>query len=116
LVADEQQRRGGLPVLFFGQTAYTPVGPAILSLKTGAPILPMFVLRENRIQWTLVIGPPIEIEMTADEKKNLETLTAEFTRTIEDAVRQYPSQWTWLNRRWKLPPGKRLLDRRNPEG
>jgi KDO2-lipid IV(A) lauroyltransferase len=107
LVADEQQRRGGLPVPFFGQTAYTPPGPAIFSLKTGAPILPMFVLRENKIQWTLVIGPPIEIEWTPDAKKNLETLTAKFTRTIEDAVRQYPSQWTWLNRRWKLPPGKR---------
>jgi KDO2-lipid IV(A) lauroyltransferase len=108
LVADEQQRRGGLPVSFFGQTAYTPPGPAIFSLKTGAPILPMFVLRENRIQWTLVIGHPIEIEKTSDEEKNIETLTAKFTGAIEDAVRRYPSQWTWLNRRWKLLPGKKV--------
>ncbi len=49
IIADEQQRRGGLPVPFFGQIAYTPPGPAIFSLKTGAPILPMFVLRER---WT----------------------------------------------------------------
>ena len=116
LIADEYQRRGGLPVPFFGQPAYTPPGPAIFSLKTGAPILPMFVLRENGIQWTVVIGHPIEIERTSDEEKNIETLTAKFTRAIEDAVTQYPSQWTWLNRRWKLPPGKRLLDRRNREG
>ena len=61
LVADEQQRRGGIPVPFFGQKAFTPSGPALFSLKTGAPILPMFVLRENGIQWTLVIGHPIEI-------------------------------------------------------
>jgi len=115
LIADEYQRRGGLPVPFFGQTAYTPPGPAIFSLKTGAPILPMFVLRENNFQWTLVIGHPIEIEETSDEKKNIEMLTAKFTRTIEDAVRQYPSQWPWLNRRWKLPPYKRFLDRGNRE-
>ncbi len=102
LVADEQQRRGGIAVPFFGQKAFTPSGPALFSLKTGAPILPMFVLRKNRIQWTLVIGPPIEIERTTDERKDIEALTARFTKAIEDFIRQHPSQWAWLNRRWKL--------------
>jgi KDO2-lipid IV(A) lauroyltransferase len=110
LVADEQQRRGGIPVPFFGQKAFTPSGPALFSLKTGAPILPMFILRKNRIQWTLVIGHPIEIERTSDEKKDIEALTAKFTKAIEDFIRQYPSQWTWLNRRWKLPTPKGFLD------
>ncbi len=103
LVADEQQIRGGLPVPFFGQTAYTPPGPAIFSLKTGAPILPMFIVREAGIPRTLVIGSPVEIERTSDEKTDTEQLTAKFTRVIEDIVRQYPGQWPWLNRRWKLP-------------
>jgi KDO2-lipid IV(A) lauroyltransferase len=103
LVADEQQRRGGLPVSFFGQTAFTPSGPAMFSVKTGAPILPMFVLREGKFNRTLVIKSPIEIERTTDEKKDIERLTIRFTKAIEEMVRQYPSQWTWLNRRWKLP-------------
>jgi KDO2-lipid IV(A) lauroyltransferase len=103
LIADEQQILGGLPVPFFGQTAYTPPGPAIFSLKTGAPILPMFVLREKGVPQTLFIGSPIEIERTFDEKKDTELLTARFTKVIEDSIRQTPSQWTWLNRRWKLP-------------
>jgi KDO2-lipid IV(A) lauroyltransferase len=103
IVADEQQRRGGLPVPFFGQIAYTPPGPAIFSLKTGAPILPMFVLREDEYKRTLVIGNRVEIERTSDEKKDIETLTAKFTKAIEEMVRQYPNQWAWLNRRWKLP-------------
>jgi KDO2-lipid IV(A) lauroyltransferase len=107
LIADEQQRRGGLPVPFFGQTAYTPPGPAIFSLKTGAPILPMFVVREKGIPKTLFIGSPIEIERILDQKRDTERLTAKFTRAIEDSIRQYPSQWPWLNRRWKLPPWKR---------
>ena len=107
LVADEQQRRGGLPVLFFGQRAFTAPGPAIFSIKTGAPILPMFVLRGNGIERTLVIGNPIEIERTFNEKKDVEMLTAKFTKAIEEAVRRYPSQWAWLNRRWKLPAQER---------
>jgi KDO2-lipid IV(A) lauroyltransferase len=102
LVADEQQRRGGLPVPFFGQTAYTPPGPAIFSIKMGAPILPMFVLREKGAARTLMIGNPIQIEPTDDERKDIESLTATFTKVIEEMVRQYPSQWAWLNRRWKL--------------
>jgi KDO2-lipid IV(A) lauroyltransferase len=110
LVADERQRRGGIPVPFFGRKAFTPSGPALFSMKTGAPILPMFVLRENGIQWTLVIGHPVEIERTSDEKRDIEALTAKFTKAIEDFIRQYPSQWTWLNRRWKLPSSKGLLD------
>jgi len=104
LIADEQQRRGGIPIPFFGQVAFTPTGPAILSLKTGAPILPMFILRENGVPKKLVIGPPIEIKKTLHLEKDIETLTAKFTGVIEGAVRQYPGQWSWLNRRWKTPP------------
>jgi KDO2-lipid IV(A) lauroyltransferase len=115
LIADEQQIRGGLPVPFFGQTAYTPPGPAIFSLKTGAPILHMFVMREKGIPQTLFIGSPIEMELTSDEKKNTELLTAKFTKAIEDSIRQYPSQWPWLNRRWKAPYQKGSLDMGNQE-
>jgi KDO2-lipid IV(A) lauroyltransferase len=115
LIADQQQILGGLPVPFFGQTAYTPPGPAIFSLKTGAPILPMFVVRENGIAQTLFIGSPIEMELTSDEKKNTELLTAKFTKAIEDSIRQYPSQWPWLNRRWKGPYRKGPLDMGNQE-
>ncbi|MBM4352009.1 MAG: lysophospholipid acyltransferase family protein [Deltaproteobacteria bacterium] len=103
LIADEQQRRGGIPTPFFGQVAFTPGGPAILSLKTGAPILPMFIVREKNFPRRLVIGPPIAIEPTFHLEKDIETLTVKFTKVIEDTVRQYPGQWSWLNRRWKTP-------------
>jgi KDO2-lipid IV(A) lauroyltransferase len=106
LITDEQQIHGGLPVRFFGKTAYTSPGPAILSLKTGAPILPMFVVREKGIPQILFIWSPVEIELTCDEKKDIELLTAKFTNVIEDIVKQYPSQWPWLNRRWRLPHQK----------
>jgi KDO2-lipid IV(A) lauroyltransferase len=103
LIADEQQIDGGIPVPFFGKVAYTAPGPAIFSLKTGAPILPMFIVREKGIPQMLFIRSPVEIELTSDQKKNTELLTAKFTKAIEEIVRQYPSQWSWLNRRWRLP-------------
>ncbi len=108
LVADEQQRRGGIPIPFFGRTAFTPTGPALLSLKTGAPILPMFIIREKNIPQRLIIRPPINIERTNHLEKDIETLTIKFTNVIEEIVRQYPSQWSWLNRRWKTPKDKKF--------
>jgi len=107
LIADEQQIIGGIPVPFFGRTAYTPPGPAIFSLRTGAPILPMFVVRERGFPKTLFIEHPIEIERTFDEKKDMELLTAKLTRAVEDSIRQHPEQWPWLNRRWKQRYQKR---------
>lgn len=104
LIADEQHRNGGIPVHFFNHLAYTPIGPALLSLKTGAPILPMFILRRERLPHTLFIGPPVEIERTGEMKKDIENLTIAFTKLIEERIREVPTQWPWLNRRWKLPP------------
>jgi len=112
LIADEQQRGGGIPVPFFGQRVFTPAGPAIFSLKTGAPILPMFVLRGHGIERTLVIGTPVTIDRTSHERMDVELLTAKFTKTIEETIRQFPSQWAWLNRRWKLPHQETALDSR----
>jgi Kdo2-lipid IVA lauroyltransferase/acyltransferase len=103
IIADQQQRRGGIAVPFFGRRAFTPPGPAIFSVKTGAPLLPVFVVREDDIRRKLLIGKPIDMDGTSDEKKDIETLTARMTEAIEEMVRQYPSQWAWLNRRWKQP-------------
>ncbi len=108
IIADERQRRGGILVQFFGQMASTAPGPAIFSLKTGAPILPTFIVRERGASHTLFIRSPIEIEPTGDEKTDIELLTTKFTKAIEEIIKLYPSQWPWLNRRWELPGSKRI--------
>jgi KDO2-lipid IV(A) lauroyltransferase len=103
VLADEQQRRRGILTLFFGRKAFTSAGPAILSIKTGAAILPMYILRTNGAGRTLVIEPPVMIQQTGDERRDIELLTTQYTHAIEQIVRRYPGQWAWLNRRWKLP-------------
>jgi KDO2-lipid IV(A) lauroyltransferase len=113
-LADEQQRRRGIPTTFFGRKAFTSSGPAILSIKTRAPIIPMFVRRDLGMEKTLIICNSIEIEKTTDKEKDVELLTSRLTEAIEEIVRQYPGQWSWLNRRWKLPrpPGVEGADSR----
>ena len=110
LITDERQKRGGEAVLFFGRPALTATGPAALSLKTGAPILPMFMIRERNGCNRLHIGPPVIVNPSGDTQKDIRNLTQAYTRVIEECVKRHPEQWAWVNQRWEgapqqIPPG-----------
>ena len=111
IISDQQQRRGGVAVPFFGRMAFSPPGAAIFSLKTGAPVLPVFVLRQGPLERKVIIGKPIPMERTLNQKMDIVTLTAKITNAIEETVRQHPGQWAWINHRWKQPR-RAPLDRR----
>jgi len=112
IISDQQQRRGGVAVPFFGRMAFSPPGAAIFSVKAGAPVLPMFVLREGALDRKLIIGKPILTEKTLDQKKDIAALTEKVTNVIEETVRQHPGQWAWINHRWKQPHRAQPLDMR----
>ena len=96
-------------MVFFGQKASTAIGPAVLALRTGAPIVPVFIIRENDNTHTIIIEPEIEYEPSGDPDRDIYTITSTFTRIIESYVRRYPSQWPWISNRWReKPPRKRV--------
>jgi KDO2-lipid IV(A) lauroyltransferase len=97
----------GLFVPFFGVPACTASGLARVALKTGAAVLPGFLLwEESERQYVLHFYPEIALASTGDAEADATENTARFTAVLEDAVRQYPSQWLWMHRRWKTrPPG-----------
>jgi KDO2-lipid IV(A) lauroyltransferase len=104
----------GVFVPFFGQQACTASGLARVALKTGAAVLPGFMLWEEREQkYVLHFGPEIEVTTTGDDEQDAITNTARFTAAIESYIRRYPSQWLWVHRRWKTrPEGQESLYRR----
>jgi KDO2-lipid IV(A) lauroyltransferase len=93
----------GVFVEFFGHPAYTPVGPSALSMITGSPILPCFVVREGA-RFRLVIEPPVAVPPLEDRARTLTAMTQAWSRTIESYIRRYPDQWVWMHRRWKTQP------------
>jgi KDO2-lipid IV(A) lauroyltransferase len=95
ILADIDTSSEGVFVDFFGRPAYTPSGPVLISLKTGAPIVPAFIIREGSRNHRVVIGEPLRI--TGDVKRDTQT----FTRIVEVFVRRYPYQWIWMHRRWR---------------
>ena len=93
----------GVFVDFFGYPAATPIGPVVLAKRTGAAILPMFVVREmNRHR--IIFGSPVELEVTGNKEKDILVNSAKFTKIIESYIRRYPEQWLWTYKRWKTVP------------
>ncbi len=101
IIADEYKRHGGVTVPFFGHLVPTATGPALLALRTGAALLPLFVVRQPDDTHRVIIDPPLEHAPTGDRDADVRALTALFTGRIEHYIRSYPDQWWWLNRRWK---------------
>jgi KDO2-lipid IV(A) lauroyltransferase len=98
----------GLFVPFFGVEACTASGLARVALKTGAAVLPGFLLwEEAERQYVLRFGPELSLAATGDSEADAASNTALFTAVIEETIRAYPSQWLWMHRRWKTrPPGE----------
>ena len=90
----------GVYVNFFGRPAYTPVGPAALSLMSGAPILPCFIIRE-RGRFRLTSETPVRIPEVRDRSQALVLLTQAWSDVVESYIRRYPDHWVWMHRRWK---------------
>jgi len=95
----------GTFVDFFGHPACTGSGMARIAMKTGAQVLPGFLLwEESTQQYVLRFGEAMELPSTQDVEADAVAHTALFTKVIEDSIRQYPDQWLWVHRRWKTQP------------
>ncbi len=105
LVADQNVRRGGIFVDFFGVPASTARGPALFALRTGAPIVVAFAFRlpGARARYRLRFEP-LEIERTGEQEVDAGRLTRAFLQALEEAIREAPEQYFWLHRRWKTRP------------
>jgi KDO2-lipid IV(A) lauroyltransferase len=93
--------REGVFVDFFGRPACTGAGLAVLALRSGAPVLPMFMARQKSGKYKFILKPLVEISQTGDYERDLLENTQRFTRVVEDVVREYPDQWFWIHQRWK---------------
>jgi KDO2-lipid IV(A) lauroyltransferase len=104
--ADQNQsRRSGVFVSFFGLAASTSAGPARLAMLTGAPILPVFLLREGETEvHRIEVRPEVEPARTGDRAADVVATTQRCTSVIEDVVRRHPDQWIWFHKRWRTRP------------
>lgn len=104
LLDQNASRREGVFVPFFGRSASTSRGLALLALWSGAPVVPVFIRRAGSGRHWLMIDPPVPPPATGDREHDVLALTAEFSRIIESRIRQWPEQWLWMHERWRTRP------------
>jgi len=95
LVADEFKSTG-VEVKFFGRPSPAPRGPVTLTLRTGAALIPMFMIRDATDLLTLHIEPELNLTQEGNLQEVVAANVAMFSRTLETMVRRYPEQWNWL--------------------
>ena len=91
----------GVFVDFFGRKACTTPGLALLALHTKAQVLPVFTRRLPDGKYLLEIGKKVEIVSSGNRDTDVFINTQNFTKIIEEKIRQYPEQWFWIHQRWK---------------
>ncbi len=104
MLIDQDMKVKGEFVPFFGRPSHTAIAPAQLSLRYGAPIVPMFTWRDADNRHHIWVGEPLTIEPSGDTAADITALTAACSRATEEAVRRHPEQWVWFHRRWKTRP------------
>jgi KDO2-lipid IV(A) lauroyltransferase len=98
-------RNLGVFVDFFGIPASTNSAIARIALRTGAYVLPFFLVREGTTaRHVLHILPLVEMERTGDVEEDVRRNTARMSSIFEDMVRRHPEQWLWGHKRWKTRP------------
>lgn len=100
LAGDKDFTGKGAIMDFFGKPAIFPEGPAVLSLKTGASIVPGFMLRNQDDTFTLKIEKPIEFIPTGNMREDIKELMKRYIIIFEEYIREYPDQWYMFTRFW----------------
>lgn len=93
----------GVFVEFFGRPACTSPGLAYLAAQAQAPIVPIFIERRPDSTHMIHIQPLIEPPPDRQKESIIEA-TQTYTRTLEEYIRQHPSDWIWIHRRWRTRP------------
>ncbi len=109
LIDQDTPRREGIFVPFFSRLACVRDAPARIAMRTGAPVVPVFIFRLGEGDRHVVrFHPALPMESgDGPREKAIHENVVRMTRAIEGAIRTAPDQWTWNHRRWKTqPPGE----------
>ncbi|MGB9736044.1 MAG: lysophospholipid acyltransferase family protein [bacterium] len=92
-------------VNFFGRPAATQYAMALMALKTGAAVVPGYIMK-NHVRGGYIIRyeKPIFVDDVKDREKAVIELTQQFTTILETHIKRAPGQWFWVHNRFKTTP------------
>jgi lauroyl/myristoyl acyltransferase len=110
LLCDRDVAGGGTEVTFFGERTTLPSGPAVLALRTGAPLIPTGVYDQGGGQHHGVVRPPVPAERRGSFRDDVGRITQAMADELEGLIRRAPEQWHMLQPNWPSDrPGARRV-------
>jgi lauroyl/myristoyl acyltransferase len=100
LVSDRDLTGDGVEVKFFGETTTLPGGPATLSLRTGAPLLPTAVYFRPHGGHHAVVQSPIPAQRQGRLRDDVARVTQVLAHRFEELIRAAPEQWHLMQPNW----------------
>jgi KDO2-lipid IV(A) lauroyltransferase len=116
LIDLNMRRKGAVFVDYFGVPAATAKTAAILALRAGRPVVPVFTHRvPGKFAFEIEIADPIFPDPgAADRDEEARRILSAATAALEARVRAAPEQWLWTHRRWKTRPQDHARPARSP--
>ena len=91
----------GIDATFFNRRVLATPGIAMLAMRARVPVMPAFCVRVKS-GYKLILEEPIEMRRSKDLRADIQTNTQLVMDAIEAAVREYPEQYFWFHKRWKI--------------
>ena len=99
LLADRDLTHTGIPVDFFGEKASMPAGPAVLSLMTGAPVMPVWLWHvDDGVEGE--IRPALPVPVGDARQERVARMTQEMADAFAEGIAAHPQDWHMMQRLW----------------
>jgi phosphatidylinositol dimannoside acyltransferase len=105
LLADRDLTGDGVEVEFFGERTTLPGGPAMVALRSGAPLLPAGCYFRDHGRHETHILPPVAASRAGRIRADLARVTQELAHRFEDLIRVAPTHWHLLQPNWPSDRG-----------
>jgi KDO2-lipid IV(A) lauroyltransferase len=105
VVADRDFTGSNHTVEFFGRPARLPDGPAKLALATGAPLLPIFMVRLPDDTFAYIMDEPIWADKS---RQTVDDIMRQIAMALERVIRQHSEQWFLFHNLWDVEVDRAL--------
>jgi KDO2-lipid IV(A) lauroyltransferase len=101
MIADQRGPEDSIKLDFFGRKTSVLVGPAVLSLKTGAPLIFGIAVRQKDYSYKMNIVEISKDDLPDENNAKVAELSRRHLHYLESVIRENPEQWLWMHNRWK---------------
>ena len=99
----------GVILPFFGRKTSVPTGAFELAQRTGAAILPSFMVRTQGVKHEIYVEEPLKEDPTLEPEARVASQVQQYLTLLEDFIRKFPNQWLWENKRWKYSWNRKIV-------